>query len=101
MEWQEGITKTQSDWDRDGYLFVETFVSSDKAEDISDNICRYIKEVIPGLPSDAAMYEDPNRPDTIFRLSDMESHDAYSKDLYEDEHFINLARGSAATTPIP
>lgn len=92
MTLQVDLDRINADWDRDGYIFIKGFVSPDEAKDISNNIQRYISEIIPTLPDTAAIYEDKTRPDTIFRLQNMEKHDNYFKNLYNDSRFVNLAK---------
>ncbi len=92
MNWQDNVDQVKGDWERDGYIFLKTFLSPDDAQDVSANIQRYISDVVPDLPDTASMFLDKDRPETIFRLQNMENHDDYFKRLYNDQRFVNLAK---------
>ena len=92
MDVKHNLEKLKPNWDKDGYIFLKGFLNSGEASEVSSNIKRYILEVVPNLSDSASMYLDKDRPETIFRLQNMEAHDDYFKSLYNDERFVKLAK---------
>jgi phytanoyl-CoA hydroxylase len=77
-------------FDRDGYVHIKGFMSPQEVKDLNRNLDRYIAEVLPGLGPDAAFYEVKGQADSLMRLQGMCDNDAYFKELYYSQPFINL-----------
>ena len=91
MDWQKDSLQLKEAFNRDGYVVLRSFFTNAEAEALNAHINRYITEVLPQLPSDAAFYEVKGQPDTIMRLQNMADHDNYFKELNCSEDFVRLA----------
>ena len=52
---------------------------------------RYIADVLPGLPTSEALFEDADDPESLMRLSHMEKHDGFFASWYHDARFTGAA----------
>lgn len=60
-----------------GYVVVRQMLPADQFRELTANVDRYIREVVPGLPAGEAFYDaDRSRPETLKQLQRMEQ-DAY------------------------
>lgn len=58
-------------FDRDGFVIVRQFLSGREFDELSQNLDRYIREVVPTLPDTAAFYQDRARPETLKQMQHM------------------------------
>ena len=58
-------------YDRDGFLVVRQFLSPEELLELSAELARYIRDVVPTLPASAAFFDDPARPETLKQLQHM------------------------------
>lgn len=75
---------------RDGHLVIRQFLTQDEFQELSDNIGRYIRDVVPGLPPSKAFYQDPEKPETLKQLQDMEE-DPFFRDFLDHPKLVSLA----------
>jgi phytanoyl-CoA hydroxylase len=60
-------------YDRDGYVIVRQFLPPADFAELRDNVDRYVREVVPGLPATDAFYDvDKSRPETLKQLHRMD-----------------------------
>lgn len=64
---------SRSDFDRDGFVVIRDFLPAEEFAELTDNIDRFIRDVVPGLSSDFAFYQDRQRPETLKQLSHMDT----------------------------
>jgi phytanoyl-CoA hydroxylase len=64
------------EYDREGYVVVRKFLSPTEFAELQQNLDRYIREIVPGLPGTDAFYDDPSRPETLRQMHRM-SQDAW------------------------
>ncbi len=64
-------TTRKLSYDRDGFLVVRKFLSPDELSELSAELARYIRDVVPALPASAAFFDDPARPETLKQLQHM------------------------------
>lgn len=62
----------QAAYDEDGFVVVRQALSPDEFTSLRENVDRYIRDVVPGLPDADAFYEDKGRPETLKQLQRME-----------------------------
>ncbi len=91
MTWQNRSQQLKEAFEQDGYLVVAGFFSPAEAEDLNARIDRYIAEILPKLPSDAAFYEVQGRDETIMRLQSLEDYEGYFRELFFSDRFVKLA----------
>ena len=80
----------KSDYDRDGYTVVRPFLSDAELAELSSNLDRYIREVVPQLPPSDAFYDDVIRPETLRQLHRM-SQDAWFEAYRTHPKWVALA----------
>jgi phytanoyl-CoA hydroxylase len=78
-------------FDRDGYGVIRGLLPPSEVEALNAYLDRYIAEVLPRLPSDAAFYEVRGQPGTLMRLQNLQDHDGPCRDLLISERFVRLA----------
>lgn len=81
----------KSQFDRDGFVVAPGFLSKADFNDLTENLDRYIREVVPGLPDGDAFYLDRSRPETLKQLQHMEG-DAYFRDYHRHPAWLELGR---------
>ena len=65
------IGQYKSLFDRDGFVAIRQFLPAAELQELTDNLDRYIRVVVPGLPVTAAFYQDRQRPETLKQLQHM------------------------------
>jgi phytanoyl-CoA hydroxylase len=71
-------TSLREGFDRDGFVVIRGFLPDDDFRELTDNLDRYIRDVVPRLPDGDAFYDDRARPETLKQLSRIEQ-DPYFK----------------------
>lgn len=83
-------------FDRDGFVIVRHFLSSQEFAELTGNLDRYIREVVPELADSDAFYIDKSRPETLKQMQHMGRHglgcDAYFRDYKSQPRWLALAR---------
>lgn len=64
-------------YDDDGYVVIRGFLDADEVAEVKVNLDRYISDIVPGLASTEAFYEDTERKDTLKQLFRMHEHEAF------------------------
>ncbi len=90
----------KSRFDRDGFVVVPGFLAAGDFTDLADNLDRYIREVVPGLPDRDAFYVDRSRPETLKQLQHMEC-DPFFRDYPQHASWLELARTLLGEEPEP
>ena len=97
-------TSYKAAYDRDGFVLVRNFLPSDELEDLTAQVNRYIRNVVPTLPDQAAFYQDKDRPETLKQLQKMGDYDAFFSDYRDQPRWKALAQtliGEAAQVSQP
>ncbi len=94
-------SRLKEDFDRDGFVLVEGYLSPDEAGEINENIQRFIDEVLPKSPDTTAFYEDVDDPASIKRLQNMADLDPYFGELFQSDRFTSLAGFLLADGVVP
>ena len=81
----------QAEFQKDGYVFIPGFLTTDEVEKISQNFNRVIKDVVPGMPPNNVFFEDKEDPSTLKQLIDLHIHDSFFKDVLVNSRFKELA----------
>jgi len=80
--------KTQ--FETDGFLVLRQFLPADEFEQLTKNLERYLREVVPTLPDAHAYYQDRTRPETLSQLQKMDV-DPYFKAYPSNRHWLEAA----------
>ena len=94
-------SRLKEDFDRDGFVLVEGYLSAGEAGEINDNIQRFIDEVLPKSPDTTAFYEDMDDPASIKRLQNMADLDPYFGELFQSDRFTELSGFLLADEVVP
>ncbi len=78
------------DFDRNGYAVVRNFLSKADFDELSTNLDRYIRDVVPTLPDEAAFYHVKGKPETLKQLQHMQC-DPYFRDYVKHPRWKELA----------
>ena len=98
MEFNPGL---KEDFDRDGFVLLKGFLSTEEAAEINGQIQRFIDEVLPKAPDTTAFYEDKDNPESIKRLQNMDELDPYFEDLFQSDRFTELSEFLLADEVVP
>ncbi len=90
MDWRKNAPQLKEAFDRDGYLVLRGFMSAAEARQINRQIDRYIAELLPNLPDEAAFYEVKDDLRAIMRLQNMSAYDEFFEQLNNSDRFIEL-----------
>ncbi|MGD9856220.1 MAG: phytanoyl-CoA dioxygenase family protein [Planctomycetaceae bacterium] len=77
-------------YDRDGFVVVRKFLPPEELAELRTHLDRYIREVVPSLPSGSAFFQDRARPETLKQLQHM-GHDPFFAGYREHPRWQALA----------
>ncbi|MCP4813871.1 MAG: phytanoyl-CoA dioxygenase family protein, partial [Planctomycetaceae bacterium] len=60
------------EYQQNGFVVVRQFLAGSALEELKDELDRFIRDVVPGLPASNAFYHDRDRPETLKQLSEMQ-----------------------------
>ena len=63
--------KYRAVFERDGFVVIPQFMSGEAFDELTSNLDRYIREVVPGLPDSDAFYQDRSRLETLKQMQHM------------------------------
>ncbi|RPI90624.1 MAG: phytanoyl-CoA dioxygenase family protein [Planctomycetaceae bacterium] len=58
-------------YDQHGFVIVRQFLGEPDFTELKENLDRYIRDVVPGLPDADAFYQDRSRPETLKQMQRM------------------------------
>jgi len=85
------LEAAKTDFDRDGYSIIRSFLSSDDVQQIDDQLQYYIREELPQQLPESAFYEVKGQPETLFRLNALHERSSYFAHFSQQEQFTKLA----------
>ncbi len=77
-------------FDRDGFCVVRGFLTGERFNELTDNLDRYVREVVPTLPDSAAFYQEPGQPETLKQMQHM-GNDPYFDQYRRNPRWVALA----------
>lgn len=80
----------KKNYDEHGFAVVRQFLSGTELTELTDNLDRYIHEVVPQLPDADAFYVDRSRPETLKQMQHM-GGDSYFRDYAKNQKWSELA----------
>jgi phytanoyl-CoA hydroxylase len=89
------------DFDRDGYVFIRGFLSTDEQTAFKSELDRYISERVPQIPRTDVYYEDRNKPETLKQMARIKEHDPYFAALIDRPKWRGLAEVLLADDVVP
>jgi phytanoyl-CoA hydroxylase len=97
------LEKLKADYDRDGYVIVRKFLSHDRLAELTEELDRFVREVVPTMPGSDAFYVDPSRTETLKQLQNM-NVDPFFAECMVDRKWNDLAEtiiGEASAPKAP
>ncbi|MBI4659324.1 MAG: phytanoyl-CoA dioxygenase family protein [Verrucomicrobia bacterium] len=64
-------------FDEDGFVIVRGLFADEEFRELQRQLERYVREVIPTLPKDAAYHDDYTKPETMRKMQSLDKHDAW------------------------
>jgi phytanoyl-CoA hydroxylase len=64
-------------YDEDGFVIVRGLFSPAAFRELHAQLDRYIREVVPTLPKDAAFFDDYAKPETLRKMQSLHRHDPW------------------------
>jgi phytanoyl-CoA hydroxylase len=95
------MSTVKQTFDRDGFVVVPGFLVARQLAELQEQLGRYMKEVMPTLPSGSVLYEDKTRPETLKQLPLKTEIDAYFADLLNRGRFRELAEELLGGSVVP
>jgi phytanoyl-CoA hydroxylase len=96
-------TAYKQPFDEHGFVIVRQFLDADELTELTTNLDRYIRDVVPSLPDADAFYQDRGRPETLKQLQHMDV-DPYFRNYCRHPKWRGLAEallGEAAQADAP
>ncbi len=62
-------------FDADGFVIIRNLFTAEEVQEFHRQIDRYVRDVIPNLPKDAAFFDDYSRPETLRKMQSLDKHD--------------------------
>ena len=59
------FSEYKSAYDREGFVVIRGFLDAPQLNVLKENLDRYIRDVVPGLTSADAFFEDRARPESL------------------------------------
>ena len=86
----EPLADLRERFDADGFVIVRDYLGSAEVAEVQAQLARYIKEVIPTLPKDAAFFDDYSKPETLRQMESLEKHDPWFLDFMNRGKHVHL-----------
>lgn len=64
-------------YDSDGFVVVRGLFSPADFADLQSNLARYVREIVPDLPKEAAFFDDYGKPETLRKMQSLNKHDPW------------------------
>jgi phytanoyl-CoA hydroxylase len=79
------------EFQENGFCVIPGFFSPERVRDVVAHLDEYIRDTLPSLPDNLAMYEDRDDPRTLMRLECLHEHDPYFRDVASEETVTSFA----------
>ncbi len=74
-----------------GFVALHAFFAGDEFDDLAANVDRFLRDVVPTMPTEHAFYEDKTDPTTLKQLQNMGEYDSWFGELMSDGKVRQLA----------
>lgn len=78
-------------FETDGVIALPQFIAGEELVELIVNVDRFIKDVVPTLPTEHVFYEDKNNPETLKQIQQMGDHDPWFRKLFTAGRFREIA----------
>jgi len=70
-------------YEEDGFVIIRNLFSPEEFKELSDNLDRYVSEVVPTLPKDQAFFDDYAKPATLRKMQSLNRHDEWFQNFMQ------------------
>ena len=79
-------------YDADGFVVVRGLFAPAAFAELQANLDRYVRDIVPTLPKEAAFFDDYSKPETLRKMQSLNKHDAWFENfLQRGDHVPLLA----------
>ncbi|HZQ21644.1 MAG TPA: phytanoyl-CoA dioxygenase family protein [Terriglobales bacterium] len=89
-----------SAFQRDGFVRIQSFFDPAETAQIEANLRRFVREIVPTLSKQEAMYEDYTRPETLKQVTRLED-DSFFGSLLKGKKLCGLAESLLRQEAVP
>lgn len=77
MNSKQNLDALRRRYDEDGFVIVRGLYTPDEFRELTTQLDRYVREVVPTLPKDAAFFDDYANPATMRKMQSLHRHDPW------------------------
>lgn len=77
-------------FDADGFVIIRGLFDASEVRELQAQLDRYIHEVVPKLPKDAAFFDDYSKPETLRKMQSLDKRDAWFRSLMNHGKHVPL-----------
>jgi phytanoyl-CoA hydroxylase len=77
------LEELRTDYERDGFVVIRGLLKPTEFKELSDNLDRYVRDVVPTLPKDQAFFDDYAKPETLRKMQSLNRHDAWFQNFMQ------------------
>ncbi len=86
----ETLDQLRERFDADGYVIVRQLFNATELSELQQQIARYIREVVPTLPKEAAFFDDYRKPETLRKMQALDKRDPWFHDFMNQGKHVPL-----------
>jgi phytanoyl-CoA hydroxylase len=81
----------KEEFDKNGYVFIPSFLSMNEVKTINTHFKRVIDKVVPLMPKNKVFYENNEDSSTLKQVIDLHIHDSFFNDILVSSKFKEIA----------
>jgi len=89
------------DFERDGYIAISELYNKDEIADININVDRFVRDVVPTMPTSRVYYEDKTNASTLKQIQMMFEYDSYFSNLMNHGTVRTIAESLLQEAVVP
>lgn len=86
----ESVDTLCETFDRDGFVIIRGLFSAEEVRELNNQVARYVREVVPTLPKDAAFFDDYSKPETLRKMQSLDKRDEWFREFMNHGKHIPL-----------
>jgi phytanoyl-CoA hydroxylase len=90
MTTQFDLDPLRKSYEQDGFVIIRNLFSPEEFKELSDNLDRYVSEVVPTLPKDQAFFDDYSRPVTLRKMQSLNRHDEWFQKFMQNGKHVAI-----------
>ena len=87
----DDYTQYKESYDRDGFVLIRNFLSPNEYKPLFAVLDRFIREVVPSIPDEAAFYQDKSQPETLKQMQHIAKFEPYFEEYSRNPKWNALA----------